>query len=274
MPSPAPCVPACCNTPQVVNVPGVEGLPGTECTPCADGVDAWTSLTVDFTVLAGPATSTISVANSTWMVIGEIIVIGEGTTAVTQPGVGHFEVISLPSDTAVEVLFRAFVNDVAPGVLFVTGAIISPSGDVPSITLLPVEAVYGAGTAYTLTTTPALVNFGTTPVSLTMGQTTTYLLSGQVKVDYSATTFSANRTVSVKLRRTNNTPTDVSDALVTYTTQIVTTVNGTLAILTLPEVAYVATAGDILQMFISVDTLPDAGSVKAITGNITALPLF
>ena len=97
------------------------------------------------------------------------------------------------------------------------------------------KEVYAAGTAYQLTASSAALVFGTTSPSLTIDKAGTYLLFGQVNLKYNGATFAAERTVTLKVRRTNNTAADVSNSSATAVTDIVTTKTFTFATINLPR---------------------------------------
>lgn len=131
--------------------------------------------------------------------------------------------------------------------------------------------VYGAGTAYALTATPAAIDLGTTDPALVIQTPGTYRLRGQCIINYTGATFAANRDVTIKLRRTNNTAADVANATATITTDIVTTATGTLAILDLPVVDYATVnADDAISMFGSVSVVPTAGSLDVVSAYVYA----
>ena len=135
--------------------------------------------------------------------------------------------------------------------------------------------VYAAGTAYSLTNTAALLDFGTTDPSLTLGKAGTYLLMAKARIDYNASTFAAVRTVTLKLRRTNNTAADVTNATTSFKVPIMTTLTYTAGIMELPAVIYTTTATtDIIQLFGSIDTVPTAGSIQAVEASIIAIRLY
>ncbi len=133
--------------------------------------------------------------------------------------------------------------------------------------------VYGAGSAYSLTQTPALVNLGTTPPSITLADAGTYLLLARAGLKYNVATFAAVRTVTLKLRRTNNTPADLSNAITTFLTSIITLLTFTAGSLVVPPVIYTAQNGDVVQLFGSIDTLPTAGSIDITECEIVAIKL-
>src|SRR6185369_1987982 len=85
------------------------------------------------------------------------------------------------------------------------------------------KAIAAAGTAYSLTNTPAALDFGTTDPSLVIDKAGTYLLLARYNLKYNGATFAAARAVTMKLRRTNNTPADLTGGSTVLTTDIVTT---------------------------------------------------
>src|SRR5512143_1450257 len=101
MPTPSPCVP-CCTTPQVVNTPGSQGLPGTNGTNGINGLDAFTILTSLFTNPGVGNPTTVGVLNSSWMVVGEVVIVGQGVgAALANPGPVTCEVTAIPSSASV-----------------------------------------------------------------------------------------------------------------------------------------------------------------------------
>ncbi len=123
----------CCNpcpTVQTVNIPGSTGSPGTPGTPGTDGVNGYGILTANMNVPPDTITPVnIAVDNSQWMVIGETIIIGQGTgSALTNPGPAHFIVTALPSSVAATLLWLNQSGDVPAGTQIDLGAIVGPSG--------------------------------------------------------------------------------------------------------------------------------------------------
>lgn len=135
-------------------------------------------------------------------------------------------------------------------------------------------SVYAAGTVYTLTATSAAVDFGTTDPTITLNAAGRYAIRGRVKVALNGATFAANQTLTVKLRRTNNTATDVANSSTTWIVPIVTTITDTLAVIHLPEVIYTtALATDIVTIFADISVLPAAGSISIDEASIVAVRL-
>jgi hypothetical protein len=133
-------------------------------------------------------------------------------------------------------------------------------------------SVYASGTVYTLTATSAGVDFGTTDPILTVNAIGTYSIRARVKVALNGATFAANRTLTLKLRRTNNTAADLTNSTTTWIVPIVTTITNTLAIIDLPEVLYTtANANDTIQIFADISVLPTAGSISIDEASIVAV---
>lgn len=135
-------------------------------------------------------------------------------------------------------------------------------------------SVYAAGTAYSLTNTAAALTFGTTSPSLTITDPGTYLLLARVRVDYNGATFAAVRNVTLKLRRTNNTAADLTNASTGFKTAVVTTVTYTADDAVIPPVIYTTqNSNDIISIFGSIDTGPTAGSIDCVEAEIIAIKI-
>lgn len=119
----------CCNTcatTETVNVPGGEGAAGVDGT---NGVNAYTHLTTDLVIPVAPNTVTVGVESSLWMVIGQVVIIGEGVTPSDAPnGRAHFEVTALPSATSVTLEPLDYLDDTVAGQTLATGCTVSPAG--------------------------------------------------------------------------------------------------------------------------------------------------
>lgn len=135
--------------------------------------------------------------------------------------------------------------------------------------------VYAAGTAYALTDTAALLDFGTTDPTLVVDEAGTYLIFGRAYVKYNAATYAGTQTATIKLRRTNNTAADVTGATTTATMRIITTITDSVGIMELPPVIYTTTnADDSISVFGSVSAAPAAGSVDATEASIVVVRLY
>lgn len=137
---------------------------------------------------------------------------------------------------------------------------------------IKVLSVFAAGTVYTLTNTSQLVTFGTTSPSLTLTSRGTYALHGFVRVDFNAATFSAPRNFTVLLRRTNNTPANLTNSGTVFVVPIVTTLTNTMAMVPMKELFYTTTnADDVIELWADISTLPDAGSLQVVTASLAAI---
>lgn len=137
------------------------------------------------------------------------------------------------------------------------------------------KTIAAAGTAYALTDTAAALDFGTTDPVLVIDKAGTYLISGSVNVKYNGATFAAGRTVTIKIRRTNNTAADLTGGTVVTVTGIVTTVTETFAVIALGPVVYTTTnTNDSLTIFGDVSVVPTAGSLDVIAASLTAVRLY
>lgn len=124
MPSTTACTPNCCTTVQTVNVPGSTGSSGVNGT---NGIDAFTLTTQDFTVPAIGSTAGVSVQSSVWMVIGQQLILGAGSSGIGG-GPANFKVTAISTTTSCTLQFLGYPGDVAPGATISAGAVVSPSG--------------------------------------------------------------------------------------------------------------------------------------------------
>jgi len=142
------------------------------------------------------------------------------------------------------------------------------------VALLNPLSVYATGTVYTLTAVSAAVDFGTTDPIITVNAAGTYAIRAKIKVALNGATFAANRTLTVKLRRTNNTPADLANSSTTWIVPVVTTITNTLAVIELPEVLYTtALANDTVQLFADISVVPTAGTISIDEASIIAVRL-
>lgn len=132
-------------------------------------------------------------------------------------------------------------------------------------------SIYAAGTAYSLTATPAQVVFGTTSPGLTITSAGTWSIRYRAHVKYTGATFAANQTATLLLRRTNNTPGDLANSPATAVTNIVTTETGTLAWVEGEIIYTTANTDDAVQLWGSVSVVPGAGSLDVVEASIIAV---
>lgn len=152
---------------------------------------------------------------------------------------------------------------------FPSNAVRPPSTPSPITGAIASQA--SAGTAYTLTNTAAAADFGTTDPVITIPGPGTYLIMGSVNVLYNAATFAANRTVTLKFRRTNNTAADIGVAR-TFQTRIITAITDGAGTFQIPNTVYTTrNSNDSITIFADVSVLPTAGSIQATQAEIFAL---
>ena len=91
-----------------------------------------------------------------------------------------------------------------------------------------------------------------------------YLITTNVKLAYNGVISATNRTVTLKLRRTNNTAADLSNSTTTFVTQVVSLVGltGTAGDCDVPALIYNGTSGDTIEM------QGQISSVSGLTGSM------
>lgn len=120
-------------------------------------------------------------------------------------------------------------------------------------------ASYLTGTAYTITNTAAAVTGGTTSPTVTLTVAGTYKIIGRFQLAYAAATV-ATETLTIKLRRTNNTAADLTNGSTVIDLPVATTLTYTYGQVSI-EVQYAATAGDIVTLFANVSATLGAGAI-------------
>ena len=254
MPSPS----TCCTNPGTVlteEVPGPQGAAGTDGANGTNGTNAYTLTTGAFSVPAKGANGVAPVADSSWAVVGQPVYI---------PAAGTFSVVSIPSASSIELKYLDYATNTYALLPVAIGSGVSPGGFNGENATVPDNqiAAYGSGTAYTLTTTPAVVIQGTSSPDITLTVAGTWVILARVRVDNVGASFAANRTVTAKLREVTNTISDLTNASAAYQTGIITTITNTGMILSMPPVFYkTANINDKIQIWASIDTLPSAGSI-------------
>lgn len=116
-----------CPNPEVVEIPGSPGTNGSAGTPGTNGVNAYTVLTANLTIPAINSNVTASVGVSSWAGIGQVLFLSDGTDF------GHFQVVSIPSATSIELKFLGYNGDASPTAVIGTGGTVSPSGTQPAL---------------------------------------------------------------------------------------------------------------------------------------------
>ena len=120
---------SCCNTcatVETVNVPGPEAAAGVD---GSNGINAYTHTTANLTPIPAEGDPiTIAVDSSAWMVVGQIVIVGDGLPSVGETGWGHFQVTGIPSATSVTLEFLNYSGDEVAGGTLLSGCTVSPAG--------------------------------------------------------------------------------------------------------------------------------------------------
>jgi hypothetical protein len=150
-----------CPNPEVVTIPGAPGEAGENGTNGTNGVNAFTVLSAAVTIPAIGATVIASVGVSSWAGIGQVVFLSDGTDW------GHFEVISKPSSTSIELEFLGYPGDASPTAEIGLGGTVSPSGDLP-VLAAPLPTAFTDNTGGTASDTLAAgVGVSTLTIPLT-----------------------------------------------------------------------------------------------------------
>lgn len=120
MSSPSSCCTPCCDETQIVNVPGISGADGIPGTDGTDGVNAYSVTTADFVVPALSGAVSVGIANTSWLVVGQIIYIQNA---------GAFEVDSITDSTHAILTYLPYSININSGNTISAGAGVSPSGN-------------------------------------------------------------------------------------------------------------------------------------------------
>lgn len=270
MPAPTSCD-NCCDDTVTTNVPGDEGQ------------SAFTTTSEALTLVASPTTTTIAVGNTDWMAIGQVVFLSDGVDY------GHFRVTGIGSSTSVTLLWLEYEGDGTAGDVIGSGAKVVASGTEPALPdPLPIAnggtgaatkaaaiaalgvgqsatADNNAGLAYDITNAAAQI----TGVSATVPTTGLYRLEACVSVDFTGVTFVASRTLTITIRNATAGANVLSVARNT----------GIHATTTQPTIDYYLfttgslTAGDAIQVFISLDTVESAGSSVVSACNLLLTPI-
>lgn len=132
--------------------------------------------------------------------------------------------------------------------------------------------VFGSGTVYSVTTTPALLNLGTTQPSVQLGAAGLWLIFARARFDLNGATFGAVRTLTTLVRNVT-TSTNLPNSSATQKIQVVTTET-----FTLPGYEKVFTYessadNELIQLWASLSVGPSAGSVDCAEADILAIKI-
>lgn len=272
----SPCPPI-----QQTNVPGPQGEAGADGADGVNGVSAFTTVGANFIVPAVNANVTITVGNSTWMAVGEPILI---------EGPANFRVVSIPGPSSVELEFLGLSGDVSPGATINSGDMVTPTGEVGPAISTPVAIADGGTGAATKAAAQAALGLGQTIVkqdsdALAYDVTNSYasigisivctaaglwLIHARVTVVFTGVTFASSRTISFRVR---NTTTGTTLAETTRATGVHTTATFPAIDYVLDVEAATIALNDTIQIQAQIDVVESAGSTVISSGSLAIVPL-
>ncbi len=134
-------------------------------------------------------------------------------------------------------------------------------------------SAYAAGTAYSLTDTSAALSFGTTSPSITLAVPGTYLIYANSQL-VGANAFITAETATLKLRRTNNTASDLAKSTTTISPTAGSGIASTLCVAVLPPVIYSTTnSNDVISIFGVVSSTLGLGTIDINEASIVAVKI-
>ncbi|HUD83431.1 MAG TPA: hypothetical protein VMQ67_08000 [Candidatus Saccharimonadales bacterium] len=136
---------------------------------------------------------------------------------------------------------------------------------------IAVYSAYGSGTAYSLTTSAALLNLGTTPPSVALPAAGTYLIFGRIRLDGASATVTSQTTTTYVYD--SGASAIVPNSERTFAFMPVTTTSGTFAEITTPPVAYAISAPTTVQLWGFLSGALGAGAVNCIEADIVAVKI-
>lgn len=123
-----PCCVTTCTSTTTVQIPGPkgeQGPAGADGAPGAAGLNAYTTLTANFTMPAELANAQATVANTGWMVVGQILYVAT---------LGYMEVVTIDSNLLVTLknlentATSSYTSNAAPGTIAGPGSRVGPGG--------------------------------------------------------------------------------------------------------------------------------------------------
>jgi hypothetical protein len=117
------------NTCAVYQVPGPRGSTGAAGVDGVDGANAFTHASAEFTMPAVGGQVTVSVQDSSWFVVGQIVIVGSDSGNLGDSvAKGYMSVYSIPSSTQVALANLGYDGNAPAGIVFAQGTQISPAG--------------------------------------------------------------------------------------------------------------------------------------------------
>lgn len=134
---------------------------------------------------------------------------------------------------------------------------------------------YASGTVYSLTTTSAKVDFGTNDPIVTLGAAGTYMIFTNIRVDYAGLTNAVTQACSFKLRRTNNTAADITNATGSFGVPVVTLLTQTAGDCDVAPVIYTTTNNnDVIELWGNRGGAISVGSINVGSASIVAVRIY
>jgi hypothetical protein len=252
--------------------PGVVFEIGTTVTSAGSaGQNAYTTTTAQFTIPAIGSTVNVSVKNSGWMALQQNVVVS---------GAANFSVYSLPDTTHAVLTFLGYIGDLPPTTVIASSSTVSPSGK--QAIASNVVDVYATGNPanhsdaknFVLPTPFAPVVVNSTTVQITLPVAGKWLLFTNAVFGLNGADGSSTAVVSMKLRCTNNTVTDVTNSQIDF--QVGLGASGTISndnIGGVDGVYYQGNAGDNIQMQAQSTIQPSSGVFCITSASIAALQI-
>lgn len=134
---------------------------------------------------------------------------------------------------------------------------------------------YSSGTAYSLTTTSSKVDFGTTDPSITLPAAGTYLILANLKIEYNGLTNTLVNACNFKLRRTNNTAADISNATTTFNVPPVTLLTATGGDADIAPIIYTTSnSNDVIEMWGNRGSGLSVGAIQVGEASVVAYRIY
>jgi hypothetical protein len=129
-----------------------------------------------------------------------------------------------------------------------------------------------AGTVATISTSDAILNFGTTDPSIKLSGAGTYLINSNVLLDYVTTRLATRDTVVIKIKRANNTATNIDSIILFAPADTMNRIWGQFSI---PDIIYTTSnSNDSLQINAYLKHATTHGYIRANKAQITAVRLY
>lgn len=285
------CCNPCCATPTTTNIPGTAGATSISTT------------TANFVIPAIGNTVTIAVTDSSWMAINGNLWIGGANfllTGITSLVSITIQTLGVTGDTAVgqtvvagalivpgtgNLVFPLAITDGGTGqataalafaALYAGSTLPVANGGTAGTTKTTAQTNLGLGQNCTLvnstglsqalTATPTLIS----GASVTIAATGRYLFLARASVDFAGATFASSRQITVKIRNVT-TATDLSTSI--KNTGVITTTTYPTFDYSVAPVDALATAADVVQVFISISVIASAGTHVVSEASLIAIPL-